>query len=268
MNGRLIQLGEIGLFRWEIAEGSSGPCNIVQLWHPQCPIHKHASAQLQVNSAGQIFLTCLHETCLRTSNGTKWFLSTLPTHLRPAVAPASDVNLNSSDLTRKHLLDPSLLTVQTRRDPSLTIKRRRADRIWEQCLVESEGMQESSSASSLQMTSLPRVSLASDDANLVDKNGWTQEEPCDGAADQTQQEMRKARTRSCDTGDPADTIHWHTTAQPMYRALQTRSRSLLQVEATKQADEPEAFQPWHVTAIVTPGPFGGRLGSHAPHALL
>ncbi len=39
---------------------------------------------------------------------------------------------------------------------------------------------------------------------------------------------------------------------------------MLRVEATNQADEPEAFQPWHVT----PGPFGGRLGSHAPHALL
>ena len=31
MRGKLIQLEEIGLFRWEIAEGSSRPCNIVQL---------------------------------------------------------------------------------------------------------------------------------------------------------------------------------------------------------------------------------------------
>ncbi len=149
MKGKLIQLEEIGLFRWEIAQGSSRPCYIVQLWRSQCPTHKHASAQLQVNSAGQIFLTCLHETCLGTCNGTKWFLKTLPTHLRPAVSPASDIDLNSSNLTRKHPLDPPPPTVQTRRKPSLTIKRRRADRAWEQCLVESEGMQESSSAPSL-----------------------------------------------------------------------------------------------------------------------
>jgi hypothetical protein len=143
-------------------------------------------------------------------------------------------------------LDPPLLTVQTRRESSLTIKRQRADRTWEQCLVESEGMQESSSAPSLQTTSLPRVSLASEDANLVDKNGWTQEDPDDGAVDQTQQEIRKVRARSCEyTEDPADTIR--TSAQPICRAPQLRSSSMLRVEATNQADEPEAFQPWHVS---------------------
>ena len=129
-----------------MAEDSSRPCSIVKLWRPQRPTHQHAGAQLQVDSTGHIFLTCLHETCLRTSQGNKWFLSTLPTHLRPAVALASDVNLNFSEPMSKHPLDLSILTSQTHREQiSPTIKRRRANNTQEQCPTASERMQESSS---------------------------------------------------------------------------------------------------------------------------
>jgi hypothetical protein len=171
-------------------------------------------------------------------------------HLRPAVAPASDVNLNSSELLRKHPLDPSLLTVQTHREYSPTHKRRRANNTREQCSVASEGMQESSSAPSLQTTPLPRVSLASVNANIMiaDKEGSVEEESCEGNADHTQQETKNTLTGTCEeTRDTADTMHEIT--KPMCRAM-------------NQADEPEDFQAWNVT----PGPFGGRLGSHTPNA--
>ena len=44
MNGKLVKLEESGMFRWEMAEGSSRPCSIVRLWRPQRPTHQHARA--------------------------------------------------------------------------------------------------------------------------------------------------------------------------------------------------------------------------------
>ena len=209
--GRLISSSDGRSYRWEILGGLARPCLTAQIWRPAQPEHKSNGARISVDSAGRVFLKCLHTQCRSVSGGQRCYVGTIPSSLLPhPVAPIPTNGGQTQRAARKRAVPHATA------EPSLLCH----------------------TACSRQDTGPPATP------------GWiigetvspTRPADPDSLKIGTDEERASIRPQSDDQASPP------VPGRPPSHLNLSRGSSMLRVSAENQSEAPDAFLPWHVVA--------------------